>query len=228
MKKILIALFVVMSSSVFAGDCVEITKCIEQVSKLSGKKYIYDAKEIKGGVQETSNSQMTAENADTLFTYMLYLNGYARVPTIEKDTYMIINAHDIRYQAFPIINVDSKTAPTVLPNFDYYMMNFKFNHYDHRQMRDAANALRPFMSRYGRTVELTGTGTLAIQENASILARAYEIVKKFDRELTKEEIKKSEQIEAEEREERKEERKERMKEGSREEKKGEHKTDRKY
>lgn len=207
--KILIAMLMIISFGVQANECLELTKCIEHISKLTGKKYLYDAKEVRGGLQTSSNTQITSENADTLFTYILNLNGYTRVPTAEKDTYLIVNARDLRYSPFPTINVDAQTPPKLFPNYDYYMMSFKFKHFNHGQMREAANSMRPFMSRYGRVIEFRGTGILTIQENAAQLARAYEIIKSFDRELTKEEIIKEKEREAEYKEERKAERRER-------------------
>lgn len=207
MKAILVSL-VLMSFGVRANECAELGKCIEYVSKLTGKKYLYDARIIKGGLQASSNTQITAENADTLFTYILDLNGYVRVPTAEKDTYMIVDSRDIRYQSLPMINVDAQTPPKLASNYDFYMMNYKFKHFDHNQPRMVANSLRPFMSRYARVIE--AGDTLTIQENASKLAKAYDLIKRYDRELTKEELKRQKEREEENREERRAERKEKF------------------
>ncbi|MBC7714666.1 MAG: hypothetical protein H7177_15075 [Rhizobacter sp.] len=206
--KIIFTLLLFLSFNVYANNCSDLNKCIEQVSKLTTKKYIYDPKEIKGGVKDTSNNQLNAENADTLFTYILSLNGYARVPTAEKDTFLIISARDIRYHMFPTLNVDSETPPSIIPNYDYYMMSFKFKHFNNGQLREAANSLRPFMSRYARVIELKGAGSITIQENAANLVRAYGLIKSFDRELSKEEIEAAKVREVEFREDKKSECKE--------------------
>lgn len=203
-----------MSFTIHANECVELTKCIEHVSKLTGKKYIYDARSIKGGLQASSNLEINAENADTLFTYILDLNEYARVPTAEKDTYIIVQARDIRYQPVPTINVDAQTPPKVVPNYDYYMMSYKYKHFKDGQTRMASNSLRPFMSRYARVIEVGDT--LTVQENSAKLAKAYEMIKSTDRELTKEELKRAKEWEAERKEMRKH-----------EDKKGEKKEDKK-
>lgn len=205
--KIIFTLLLTFSFVLHANDCTDLNKCIEMVSKLTGKKYIYDSKMISGGVQETTNNQLNSENADTLITYILNLNNYARVP-VEKDTYLIIFARDVRYHMFPTINVDSETPPTVVPNYDYYMMSFKFKHHAHGQLREAANSLRPFMSRYARIIEFKGPGTITFQEHAANLVKAYGLIKSFDREWTKEEIKAAKEREAEFKEERRLERKE--------------------
>jgi general secretion pathway protein D len=130
------------------------------------------------------------------------------VPTIEKDTYIIIETRDIRYQPLPMISVDSQTPPKLIANYDKYMMKFKFKHFSHGQLREASNSMRPFMSRYGRVIEFKGTGVLTIQESAAHLLRSYELIKSFDRELTAEEIKDQKEREAEYKEEKKAERKE--------------------
>lgn len=194
--KVLLSMLLLANFAVQANECVELTKCIEHVSKLTGKKYLYDARTVKGGLQSSSNTEITTENADTLFTYILDLNGYARVPTAEKDTYLIVESRDIRYQALPTIDVDSQNPPKIVPNYDYYMMNFKFKNFHQDQLRAAANSLRPFMSRYARTIELKGPGIVTVQETASKLIKAYEMIKSFDREFTKEEIKEYKEREA--------------------------------
>jgi general secretion pathway protein D len=185
--KVILAALVLMSFALQAEECADLVKCTEFVSKLTGKKYMYD-KEFKGGLQTTSNMQITAENAEVLFTSILEINGYGRVPTGVKDTYKIIALRDIRYEATPVINVDAQTPPSIPQNSDYYMMNYKFKHFNQNQLRATGNSIRPFMSRYARIIELKGTGSVSIQETAAKLLQQYEMVKAHDRELTKEEV----------------------------------------
>lgn len=186
--KTLLPLFLLFSFAAQANDCAELTKCIETVSKLTGKKYLY-SKDVKGALQASSNTQITAENADTLFTYILELNDYARVPTAEKDTYMVISARDLRYHSFPTISTDASNPPKIPANNDYYMMIYRFTNYLQGQGREVANSLRPFMSRYGRIIESQAAGTVTLQENGSKLLMAYEMIKRADRQLTAAEIK---------------------------------------
>ncbi len=203
--KIFALLFYFLSTSLFANECSELSKCVEYTSKLTGKKYFYDSK-IKGELQASSNFIITETNADNLFTYILNTNGFARIPTSEKDTYKIIESKDIRYEMTPVINVDHSTPPKVQVNEDYYYMVYKFKNYQHGQLRQAANAIRPFLSRYARAIE--SGNILTIQEMASKLSMTYETIKNSDREFSKDEIKKIEQIEKEKNEDKKEEKKE--------------------
>lgn len=185
MKFLLVAVMLV-SFGVQANECTELVKCVEFVSKLTGKKYMFN-KDFKGGLQTTPNVEITKENADTLFTRILELNGYVRVPTSVADTYSLIELRDIRYETLPVINVDMQSAPNLVENSDYYLMTYKFKYHTQGQLRETSNSIRPFMSRYGRIIEMKGRGVIIVQENASKLKQLYEIIKSADRELTKEE-----------------------------------------
>ena len=184
----IMSLFIMQSNVIQADQCTELTKCVELVSKLTKKKYLYNPKEISGELKTSSNVDLDSDNADSLFTYILDLNGFARIPTSEKDTFTIVTSRDLRYQALPTISVDSANPPKIPANSDYYLMQFKFQHFQYGQMRGAANSLRPFMSRFARVVEINETGLLVIQENATKLIQFHELIKKFDREYTKEEV----------------------------------------
>ncbi len=184
----ILSVLVFHTNIIRADECVELTKCVEVVSKLTKKKYLFNRKEVSGELKSSSNFELEKDNADSLFTHILDLNGFARIPTAEKDTYTIVTSRDLRYQALPTINVDSANPPSIPANYDYYLMQYKFQHFQYGQMRGAANSLRPFMSRYARVIELNEAGLLVMQENATKLIQFHDLIKKFDREYTKEEI----------------------------------------
>lgn len=186
MKFFLIALCL-LSFNLQAEECSDLKKCVESVSKLTGKKYMYD-KEFKGGLQSSSNLEITAENAEVLFTSILEINGYGRVPTGVKDTYKIVALRDIRYEAVPMVSSDAQTAPAIPANSDYYLMNYKFTNYSQFQLRNSANSLRPYMSRFGRIIESKGTGVLTVHESGIKMHQIYEILKLQDRPYTKDEM----------------------------------------
>lgn len=185
MKKILLALCLALSFNAFSDDCQDLSKCVEQVSKLTGKKYLYDGK-LKGELKSSSNLQINAENADTLFSYILNANGYTRIPTVEKDTYKIIEARDVRYESTSALKADLTTTPAIPATEDYFLLTYKFTNYKDGQPRELSNTLRPFMSRYGRIIETMDSVT--IQEMGTKLPQQLEFMRKIDHALTKEEI----------------------------------------
>lgn len=185
MKKILLALCLCLSFNVFANDCQDLNKCVEFVSKLTGKKYLYDGN-LQGNLKTSSNLEINAENADTLFSYILNVNGYSRVPTTVKDTFKIVKASEIRYESLSALKADMNTTPVLPVTEDYVLLTYKFTHYLNGQPRELANSLRPFMSRYARIIELMDSVT--IQEMGTKLPQQLEFMKKIDRALSKEEI----------------------------------------
>lgn len=187
MKLIALSLSLILFSfnSFAANDCAELNKCVESVSKLTGKKYIYDGK-LKGELKTSSNFELTAENADNLFSTILNLNGYSRVPTAVKDTFKIIESRDIRYESLPTVNADMKTTPVFPQTEDYILLAYKFTNSKQGQTREAANSSRVFMSRYGRIIEIGDTVTL--QEMASKMPQLLELIRRADRVYTKEEM----------------------------------------
>lgn len=187
MKNLLLVLCLVLSFNSYANDCVDLAKCTEHVSKLTGKKYLYDGS-LKGDFKASTNLKFTADNADTLFSYVLNLAGYSRVPTVEKDTYKIVASRDIRYETLPLLSASLTETPAIPKNEDYYSLTYTLTHFKDGQSREIANSLRPFMSRYGRIIELYGASTITIMETASKLPQLLEIIKRSDRVLTKEEI----------------------------------------
>ncbi|NOT80842.1 MAG: hypothetical protein HOP07_17795 [Bacteriovoracaceae bacterium] len=186
MKKIILTLSLLISVNVIANEsCQDLTKCVEIVSKLTGKKYIFSGK-LEGELKSSSNFVITSENADTMFSYILNASGYSRVPTVEKDTYKIVPARDIRYESVSALKADLNTTPVIPSTEDYVFLTYKFANYKDGQPRELSNTLRPFMSRYGRIIELIDSVT--IQEMGTKLPQQLEFMRKVDRPLSKEEI----------------------------------------
>ncbi len=191
----LILLFItpfLFSSHVFGGTtCTELKSCVDIVSSLTGKKYVANEELLRGKFMVSSNFQLSADNADTLFTSLLELNELARVPTNDKETYTIIKARDVRYAALPMIEVDSQTTPNLPKNNDYYQVTINFKHYKQGQLREAANSTRPYSSRFGRTSEFLMTGKLIIVDTANKILTMSELIKHFDKELSPDELPKT-------------------------------------
>jgi hypothetical protein len=197
-----ILLFSLFSINLMAVTCPDLNSCLENISKMTNKKYIF-AEKIKGSIETSSNYQLTNENADVFLSHILQLNGYSRVPTEDKDTFLIVSSRDIRYYALNSYTADKIKTPTFPMTSDYSQLFYSFKNSSYGQPRFVANSLRPFMSRYARIIEMKNS--VVIHELNTHMAMALEFARMNDRELTKEEIKKYEENEKFRREERKEE-----------------------
>jgi len=153
--------------------CKGLADCVQRVSKLTGKKYFY-GKDLKGDVKSTTNFELNMKNADTFISMALNENGYTRVPLVEKNSFRIIHARDIRYTPVPIFIA----GETVIPeNDDYIMMtvNLKFVN-----STEVTRSFRPFMSRYGRIIDIKQKNRIIVQDTGKNAKRLLHLIKTLD------------------------------------------------
>lgn len=190
MKGILVTiLLTTLSLEVSAQTCSKLRDCIELASKLTSKKYVVDG-EIKGSIDTTKNFAVTKENADDFISEALNLAGFTRIPSLSKDTWIVINARDVRYHATPHFSGDLNLIPN---NFDHVTVQIKpKNKYI---VSSITRNFRPFMSRYGRIIDFKHSGEILIADSAKNVRRLLKIIEKSDREPTAKEIKEYEKSE---------------------------------
>ena len=150
---------------------------VEKVSQLTGKRYLSD-KRLKGNLVITKNFELNQDNADKFISKVLFLNGYTRVPSENGDGFMIINSRDVRYTPVPQYFADKNTSPDLPDNYDYYQLTYEAE--GARAMTNFARSFRPFMSRYGRIINLKHNNLVIIQDTAPNLKRFYKLLAKFD------------------------------------------------
>lgn len=197
MKSIgLISLFL-LSTSIYAKPfCHKLSDCVQKVSKLTDKKYIYDAKDLKGTINITNNYKVTKENADLFLSAALNKNGYTRVPfkTGLGDGYEIVENRDIRYTATPMFHAEKEAIPHT---YDYIMVTFKLKGVSSTEI---TRSFRPFMSRYGRLIDIKANNTIIIQDTGVNAKRLYDLAKGMDYEPTEEQLEQRKEREEEKRE----------------------------
>lgn len=188
MKYLLIPVLAVSAHSAFAekNQCNDIQSCVEVVSKLTGKKYLMD-KDVKGTIKLTKNFQITKDNADEFISYGLYMAGYTRLPYSDEE-WSIINARDIRYHPAPAYEYGKDKIPKT---FDYVTTTIKLkNPYIAPEI---SRNFRPFMSRYGRIIDLKDPGMLIINDTGQNVHRLINIVQQIDRKPSAKEVEKYEE-----------------------------------
>ena len=168
------------------GPCKEIKACVEMVSKLTNKKYVLD-KDVKGSIDFTDNYQITKDNADAFISYALYMAGYTRIP-FNKDEWAVLNARDVRYQPVPSFNYPEEKVPET---YDYISVSIKLK--NPHIASELSRNFRPFMSRYGRIIDLKSPGMLIINDTGKNIHRLIKIVSSLDHKPTKEELEKIEE-----------------------------------
>ena len=161
--------------------CQKLTACLDLVSKLTNKTYLYSDK-LKGIVNSTPNFKLTETNADAFISNVLFNNGFTRVPDSAAD-YKVISARDVRYTPTPIINLKKDELPK---NHDYIMAVIELKHGS--RSSEITRSFRPFMSRYGRIIDIKGPGMIVIQDSAFNIERVRKLISYIDTKPTTEEV----------------------------------------
>ncbi len=148
---------------------ISILDLTKQMQKLTGLNLILD-KDIKGKISISSPTPITIGDAWKAYLQALSINGYSLVKT--GAYYTIVNNRDIRY------------SPTTMytgsysPNTENYVMQIIPLKYVNS--REVANSFRPFMSRYGRIIEIKQTNTVIVQETGTHINRLMKLIKFID------------------------------------------------
>jgi len=163
-----------------SNKCRTLKGCSNVASRILDQKYFY-SKELKGEVVLSKGLKLNKDNAEELFSEFLNLHGYTRVK-VGENTYKIISARDIRYTPTKIIRYSASELDIIPAISDYFMVVFKLKHPDNA--RSISRAFRPFMSRYGRIIDVSRTGSLIIQDTGKNLRRLASLIEETDKPLT--------------------------------------------
>lgn len=137
----------------------------------------------------SKNFKITKENVGDLISENLFINGFTRIKS-KPDQWTIVSARDVRYTATGFLMYGKDQIPD---NYDYQTVHIKLkNPY---LAPELSRNFRPFMSRYGRVIDIKETGTLIINDTGKNIHRLLKLVETTDKSLTKDEREKYEDLE---------------------------------
>lgn len=147
-------------------DIMEITR---HMQKLTGINLILD-KDVKGKVSITAPTAITVGDAWKAYLAALNMAGYTMVKA--GAFYKIINARDVRYVPTKIY------TGAYTPDTEAHMM--KVIALKNVDAGEISRNFRPFMSRYGRIIDIKQTNTIIISDTGSNIARLEKLIKFLD------------------------------------------------
>jgi len=148
------------------SDIMELTL---HMQKLTGINLILD-KEIKGKVSITAPTPITVGDAWRAYLTALNMAGYTLVKT--GAFFKIIQSRDVRYTATKIY------TGGYTPDTENHIM--KIVALKNVDASEIARNFRPFMSRYGRIIDLKQTNTIIISDSGSNISRLEKLIKFLD------------------------------------------------
>ena len=147
-------------------DILELTKHMQD---LTGINLILD-KDVKGKVSISAPTPITVGDAWKAYLAALNMAGYTLVKA--GAFYKIINARDVRYVPTKIY------TGGYTPDTEAHIM--KVMTLRHVDAAEISRNFRPFMSRYGRIIDLKQTNTVIISDTGSNIARLVTLIKFLD------------------------------------------------
>lgn len=148
------------------ADIMDITK---HMQTLTGINLILD-KDVKGKVSIIAPTPITVGDAWKAYLAALNMAGYSLIKT--GAFYKVINARDIRYTPTKIY------TGNYTPDTENYVM--RVISLKHVSAAEIARNFRPFMSRYGRIIDIKQTNTIIIADTGSNINRLAKMVKFLD------------------------------------------------
>ncbi len=153
----------------FNFPSTSLTDLTKQMQKLTGLNLIMD-KDLKGKVSIMAPSPITVGDAWRAYLTALEMNGYTLVKS--GAFYKIVSTRDIRYTPTRIY------TGSFTPNTDNYVM--RILPLKNINSTEVTRSFRPFMSRYGRIIEIKQTNTIIIQDTGSNINRLTRLIKFID------------------------------------------------
>lgn len=147
-------------------DIMEITR---HMQKLTGINLILD-KDVKGKVSITAPTPITVGDAWKAYLAALNMAGYTLVKS--GAFYKIINARDVRYTPTTIYTGE------YTPETESHIMKVMALRYV--DAGEISRNFRPFMSRYGRIIDIKQTNTIIISDTGANIVRLEKLIQFID------------------------------------------------
>ena len=169
------------ASAAFAATwkdkCPDMKACVNNYSELSGQQYIFDKDHSNLNTQMSENLPFVKEDAELIFTNILYENGMSRVP-VKQNVYSIMRLNDAKGKDVPLIACSREKAP-VLPNtYDLVTLAYQFTNQEN--VREAENVIRTYADMGARIYGVEGNGQLLLTDVAKHMSKLYQILVSLD------------------------------------------------
>jgi general secretion pathway protein D len=140
------------------------------MQKLTGINLIIDSKQMKGEITISAPTPITVGEAWKAYLTALNTNGYTLVKS--GAFYKIVQSREVRYTPTKIY------TGNYTPDTDNYVM--RILPLKNINAKEVTRSFRPYMSRYGRIIDIPQTNTIIIQDTGSNVNRLVRMIRIID------------------------------------------------
>lgn len=163
------------------GSCTRVRECLDIASKLTGKMYFFTNMKLDEKIDRSMSDTWTKENADYFIGEILSDTGYFRLHTPKENTYKLIYARDIRYESnVHSYNATMETNDPLPPANSAEPAELVYKSKNLHRVGEMARNLRPFVSRYGRVIDVTASQLLILRDTTTAIHQLLPLIRKMD------------------------------------------------
>ena len=156
---------------------------MDAYSALTGEQYLFNKDILGAPVQITDNLPFTKDDAELIFTNILYESGLARV-LIKPGVYNITRMNEAKGRDVQLIPCDQNTPPKLPNTYDLVTLQYRFT--NGMMAKNSENVIRTYVDMGARIYGIEYPGMIYITEVAKHLNKAYAMLKDLDVKPTKE------------------------------------------
>lgn len=171
--KILGLLFLCTSINAATLDCTGVKDCLSSYSEVTKADHqlLTRVKEIEKLKLKVDGDNKELEEA---LTFFLNQHGLTRVK-YDSDNFYVVSTRDIRYT--PTNTYKAEELGMVPRTFDYVMAHINLKNI---KSSGLTSSFRPFMSRYGRIIDVTNTNSVIIQDTGMNVHRLLGLISELE------------------------------------------------
>lgn len=199
MKFIFFILFLSMSGCGFIEksprqrSCSVLKDCLDIASSITKKNYLYGDFSLDDKINQSGEIHWTKDNADFLIGELLKEFGYYRMPTPNPNVYTLMHARDVRYTAnVPSFKADIGSQDTLPSANSADPAELVYTSKNPGRPQEIARNLRPFLSRYGRVIDVRASNIVILRDSTAALHQLLPLMRKMDVPVTKAELQQAE------------------------------------
>lgn len=158
---------------VLTKDNVSLFQLVQDYSSIAGINLIIDASLKDETLVVAGKKSFDMDELERYISFHLFINKMALLKNNDKDYYELISARDVRYKDLAVY----ENKDEIPNNHNYIRFIYKLKHVEGS---DLARNVRPFMSRYGRIIDIESAKQIIISDVAKNVKRIIQIYEMVD------------------------------------------------